>query len=152
MSNKRTRTVNRANALPPSEPGLAAEQPDEELDAEADEQPTQPVRPQPRATGAQPKGAAQPMSAESLTRSVLFCLGGLILGFALGFFLANKMSVEPRPQSAAARTTQAADRAAPPPDPSQATDQLPPRHPDVGSKNGPIGSEGPHNPHATTAE
>jgi tetratricopeptide (TPR) repeat protein len=152
MANKRTHTTNSSTNLPPVEPGLAAEETDEELDAEADERPAQPVRPRPRVTGAQPKVAAQTASAESLTRNVLFCLGGLILGFSLGFFLANKMSVEPRPQSAAARAPHEADSTAPPLDPSQATDKLPPGHPDIGSMNGPIGSEGANSPAATSAD
>src|SRR5205085_1711195 len=152
MPNKRTRNTTKSTTPSAREPGLETEQEIEEADAEAGERPAQPARPQPRAANVTSTFAAQPMSAESLTRNIIFCLVGLVLGFFLGFFLANKMSVEPRPQSSPARTAQDADGTAPPLDPSQATGQLPPGHPDVGGMNGPIGSESASSPAATSAD
>jgi tetratricopeptide (TPR) repeat protein len=152
MPNKRTRNITKPTAPATREPGLETEEEIEEAEADADEQPAPPTRPQPRATTAQARGAAQPMSAESLTRNVMCCLIGLVVGFGLGFFLANKMIGEQRPQVAAARPAQETDGTAPPLDPSQTNGQLPPGHPDIGSMNGPIGSEGANSPAATSAD
>ena len=152
MPNKRTRNTTKSITPATREPGLEAEREIEDPEAEGDEQPAQPARPQPRATSAQARVAAQPMSAESLTRNVICSLLGLVLGFFLGFFLANKMIGEQRPQVAAPRAAQDADGTAPPLDPSQASGQLPPGHPDVGGLNGPIGSEGANSPAATSAD
>src|ERR1041384_3018821 len=91
MPNKRTRNITKPTAPATREPGLETEEEIEEAEADADEQPAPPTRPQPRATTAQARGAAQPMSAESLTRNVMCCLIGLVVGFGLGFFLPNKM-------------------------------------------------------------
>src|SRR5205085_4683084 len=151
MANKRTRNTTKATTPPPREPGLEAEQEFEDAEPEGDEQPAQPARPQPRAASAQAKVAARPVSAESLTRNVMCCLVGLVLGFALGFFLANKLIAAQRPQSQPPRTAQEPDGAAPPLDPAQASGQLPPGHPDVGSMSGPIGSDGANSAAATSA-
>ncbi len=59
-----------------------------------------------------------------------------MLGFVLGFFLANKMSVAPRPQVATAGPAEGTDGVAPPLDPAQTTGELPPGHPNVGGANG----------------
>ena len=68
------------------------------------------------------------------TRNLLFCLGGLLLGFGLGFFLANHLGVG----SPAASTVSASDqvssinvKTAPPLDPSRDAGPLPPGHPDI---------------------
>ncbi|MCA1642510.1 MAG: tetratricopeptide repeat protein [Acidobacteria bacterium] len=68
------------------------------------------------------------------TRNFLFCLGGLVLGFGVGFLLANRLGVG----STAAPTVAASDqvssinvKGAPPLDPSEDTGQLPPGHPDI---------------------
>ncbi len=141
MPDKRTNATNEAT-LPTREPGLETEQ------TAATSRPpakTPPVRPQPRGQSAQAKAAAP----ESMSRNLFLCLGGLLLGFALGFFLANKMIVEPRPQTASAGATREANGPAPPLDPTQTTGELPPGHPNV---NGANGADAPGSTAATSAD
>jgi tetratricopeptide (TPR) repeat protein len=144
MSNKRTSTNDQSQALA-TEAGL-----DEEHETEA--QPAsvrakaQPARPTARAA------AAPTAPAESLTRNVLFCLGGLILGFLLGFFFANKLINEPRPV-AATNAARDANGTALPLDPSQqASGQLPPGHPDISGMNGGSGTDNGSSAAASSAD
>ena len=68
------------------------------------------------------------------TRNLLFCLGGLLLGFGVGFLLANQMGVGPNAALSVAASDQVSSinvKGAPPLDPSQDTAQLPPGHPDI---------------------
>ncbi len=68
------------------------------------------------------------------TRNLLYCLGGLLLGFAVGFFVANRMNVAAPTATVAAgaaETSSITVKSAPPLDPSQQAGQLPPGHPDI---------------------
>jgi tetratricopeptide (TPR) repeat protein len=76
------------------------------------------------------------------TRNLLFCLGGLLLGFGVGFLLANRVGVGPTVASSVAASDQVSSinvKSAPPLDPTQDAGQLPPGHPDI---NG-VASDGP---------
>ena len=66
-----------------------------------------------------------------MTRNILFCAGGVVLGFIIGFFVANTMGVPAPPPAQTAATTDATGPAgtAPPLDPSQT--ELPPNHPSI---------------------
>lgn len=141
MPDKRTDAINEAT-ISPNEPGLEVEQPDMKPRPTAK---TPPARPQPRGQAVQAKASAP----ESLTRNVFLCLGGLLLGFALGFFLANRMLAEQRPQTATADAPREANGAAPPLDPTQTTGELPPGHPSV---NGANGADAPGSTAATSAD
>ncbi|HEY0408409.1 MAG TPA: tetratricopeptide repeat protein [Pyrinomonadaceae bacterium] len=66
-----------------------------------------------------------------MTRNILFCVIGIILGFVLGFFIANAGWVA-RPATGSARS---APDAAGPLDPQQQAGPLPPGHPSVGNAN-----------------
>ena len=85
---------------------------------------------------------------EMTTRNLLFCLGGLLLGFGVGFFLANRLGVAPPPAPAVAASDQVSSinvKSAPPLDPSQDSGGLPPGHPDisgVASDGSPASPEG----------
>lgn len=132
MPNKRKPTVTNQATKLQSEPGLTEEQPAEPPLAE-DVEVSSPPRPRPPARP--PTPVAQ--GAEGMTRNIMFCVIGLVLGFAVGFFLANKMRAESRAQAvAAAGSTQETDGTAPPLDPAQTTGQLPPGHPDIGAADG----------------
>ena len=79
------------------------------------------------------------------TKNLLFCLGGLVLGFAVGFFLANQMHLAAPVASTSDQASSAGVRPAPPLDPSQDTGSLPPGHPDIGgtaSDGSPASAEG----------
>ncbi len=141
MPDKRTNATNEAT-LPARAPGLEAEPTPGAAQSPAK---TPPVRPQPRGQSAPAKAIAP----DSMSRNVFLCLGGLLLGFALGFFLANKMIVESRPQTAAANAPREANGAAPPLDPTQTTGELPPGHPSV---NGANGADAPGSTAATSAD
>jgi tetratricopeptide (TPR) repeat protein len=85
------------------------------------------------------------------TRNLLFCLGGLLLGFGVGFFIANRLGVG----SPAASTVSASDqvssinvKSAPPLDPTQDASQLPPGHPDI---NGVASDGSPASPDGAAA-
>ncbi len=66
----------------------------------------------------------------------MFCVGGLLLGFALGFYLANRMIAEPQLPVAQAGAAREANGSAPPLDPTQTTGELPPGHPTINGANG----------------
>jgi tetratricopeptide (TPR) repeat protein len=89
------------------------------------------------------------------TKNLLYCLGGLLLGFAVGFFIANRLSVAAPAASVSTNEAQASSisvKDAPPLDPTQDTSQLPPGHPDINQ----IASDGspasPNGVAATSAE
>jgi tetratricopeptide (TPR) repeat protein len=70
------------------------------------------------------------------TRNLLFCLGGLLLGFGFGFFLANRLGVGSPVASNVSASDQVSSinvKTAPPLDPSQGAGPLPPGHPDINS-------------------
>jgi TolA-binding protein len=131
MPNKRNPTVAKQSSKLQSEPGLTEEQPAEPALDETEEV-SAPPRPRPPARTLAP--ATQ--GADSMTRNIMCCVIGLVLGFAVGFFLANKLRTAPRAQTVVASTTQEADGTAPPLDPTQTTGQLPPGHPDIGATDG----------------
>ncbi len=79
--------------------------------------------------------ATAPISAPTLTRNLSLCVVGLVLGFAFGFFLANRLSVEPRGAASAVAATTGGPKAAPPLDPTQTDGTLPPNHPQVNGAN-----------------
>ncbi|MFL6229871.1 MAG: tetratricopeptide repeat protein [Pyrinomonadaceae bacterium] len=90
------------------------------------------------------------------TRNLLYCLGGLLLGFLVGFSLANQMNVAAPTvptNSAPNQVSSVSVKNAPPLDPSQDAGQLPPGHPDInnaaagGSQASPDGASA-----ATSAE
>jgi tetratricopeptide (TPR) repeat protein len=73
------------------------------------------------------------------TKNLLYCLGGLLLGFAVGFFIANRLNTAAPASAAAANAGQTSSitvKDAPPLDPSQQAGQLPPGHPDIGQAAG----------------
>jgi tetratricopeptide (TPR) repeat protein len=85
------------------------------------------------------------------TRNLLFCLGGLLLGFGVGFFLANRLGVG----SPVALSVPASDqvssinvKSAPPLDPTQDAGPLPPGHPDI---NGVASDGSPASPEGAAA-
>jgi tetratricopeptide (TPR) repeat protein len=70
-----------------------------------------------------------------MTRNISFCVIGLFLGFALGFFFANARWTE-RPPAGAPRSPTANMNSAPPLNPQQQDGQLPPGHPSVPDAGG----------------
>src|SRR5437588_6921970 len=68
-----------------------------------------------------------------MSKNVLYCALGIILGFFLGFFVVNSIT-RPGAQVASARASSGG--AAVPLKPEQMNGQLPPGHPDVGSAAG----------------
>ena len=135
MSNKRTYNATLSEAATvPQETDFEPEDEAPAADMDAAGEARKPATPQRLAA----RGATQPRAdvrADSLARNLFFCIGGLVLGFALGFFLANKLAVEPRPPEVSG-AAQAADGPAPPLDPTQTTGELPPGHPDIGAAGG----------------
>jgi tetratricopeptide (TPR) repeat protein len=142
MPNKRTTTAPGEAAMLPREPGLADE-------ASSTAAPTAP-KPLPvaRTQAADYPFASNAAGKENLSRNVFFCVLGLILGFAVGFFFANKMIAEPHPQGTAASAARDADGAAPPLDPAQTTGELPPGHPNIGG----AGAQGGDSAAASSAD
>ncbi len=76
-----------------------------------------------------------------MNKNIIFCIGGIVLGFTIGFFVANAGGgavVAPvgQPVAPAEEGTAAAGApgSAPPLDPSQT--EMPPNHPDVGAATG----------------
>jgi tetratricopeptide (TPR) repeat protein len=68
------------------------------------------------------------------TRNLLFCLGGLLLGFGVGFSLANRLGVGSTVATSVAASDQVSSinvKSAPPLDPTQDAATLPPGHPDI---------------------
>ncbi|HLL75180.1 MAG TPA: hypothetical protein VK421_07915, partial [Pyrinomonadaceae bacterium] len=72
------------------------------------------------------------------SRNLLFCLAGLVLGFSVGFVLANQVVpaggrqvAADGPSSPAAQSGPAAPGTAGPIDPTQAGGPLPAGHPDI---------------------
>jgi len=122
----------------PGEPGL-----EDEESAAAPPQPAgkaTTVARSPAHAAARNLAAAHAAGKDDLTRNVLLCVVGLVIGFAVGFFLANKMLAGPRPQGATASAPRGADGVAPPLDPAQTTGELPPGHPQIGGQGGEQGS------------
>src|SRR2546423_11233187 len=64
-----------------------------------------------------------------MQKNVLLCAVGVVLGFAVGFFVANSIT---RPGAQVASARPASDAAAGPLGPEQAGGPLPPGHPDIG--------------------
>lgn len=93
--------------------------------------------------------------ARMSSRNLLFCLAGLVLGFSVGFFLANQIvpagartAVEATEPAASQSPTTAAPGSAGPIDPSQTGGQLPPGHPDISN----VASDGsPADPNGVAA-
>lgn len=69
-----------------------------------------------------------------MARNLSLCIIGIVLGFVLGFFYANKGWVA-RPPAETVRNT-GTTASAPPLDPQEQTGQLPPGHPSVGNNSG----------------
>ncbi|HZG54083.1 MAG TPA: tetratricopeptide repeat protein [Pyrinomonadaceae bacterium] len=68
-----------------------------------------------------------------MSKNILLCIIGLTLGFGGGFFLANKITGNLPPATAAAGAPVEPSGSAPPLDPNQAGAPLPPGHPDINS-------------------
>jgi tetratricopeptide (TPR) repeat protein len=69
-----------------------------------------------------------------MSKNILLCITGLVLGFGVGFFLANKITGNiPTAPAVAANATREPSDVAPPLDPNQAGAPLPPGHPDINS-------------------
>jgi tetratricopeptide (TPR) repeat protein len=86
-------------------------------------------------------------------RNLLYCVGGLALGFAVGFYLANRINL-PAPPAGDAAVAESADgpaaaAAAGPLNPEQSGGPLPPGHPDI-SKTASDGSPADPNGAAAT--
>lgn len=89
------------------------------------------------------------------SRNLLFCLAGLVLGFAVGFALANQIvpaggraAVETNAPAESQPAAAAAPGTAGPIDPSQAGGALPPGHPDISN----VASDGsPADPNGAAA-
>ena len=64
-----------------------------------------------------------------MSRNMIFCAAGALLGFLIGFLIAN--SVSHVPFSVASSRTTPSQGAARPLDPEEANTQLPPNHPDI---------------------
>ncbi len=64
-----------------------------------------------------------------MTRNIIFCAIGALLGFLIGFRIANNVATAP---SAAAPPRATQQGAAGPLDPNQTSGELPPNHPDIG--------------------
>lgn len=84
-----------------------------------------------------------------MSRNILFCSAGVILGFVIGFFVANSLS-RPAPFAPVAAEGVAGDGTARPLDPSQTDGELPPNHPDIGDAAG-KGSPASTSPQAQAA-
>ena len=83
-------------------------------------------------------------------RNLLYCVGGLALGFAVGFYLANQINLPAQPASDAPMAESAdGPTTAGPLDPEQSGDPLPPGHPDI-SKTASDGSPADPNGAAAT--
>ncbi|HEX7996832.1 MAG TPA: tetratricopeptide repeat protein [Pyrinomonadaceae bacterium] len=65
-----------------------------------------------------------------MSRNISFCVVGILVGFMLGFFVANAGLTERQPAETP-RTTTAATTSAPPLNPQQQVGPLPPGHPSV---------------------
>ncbi|MDQ1524686.1 MAG: hypothetical protein QOE47_2610 [Pyrinomonadaceae bacterium] len=70
-----------------------------------------------------------------MNKNILLCVIGLTLGFGAGFFIANKVTggAPAAAPAAVANATSAPPDSAPPLDPAQAGEPLPPGHPDIKS-------------------
>ena len=64
-----------------------------------------------------------------MSKNLIYCVAGVVLGFAVGFFITNAVTKPGAPAAAAARTSP--DGAAGPLRPEQVGGDLPPGHPDV---------------------
>jgi len=87
------------------------------------------------------------------TRHLLYCVGGLALGFAVGFYLANQVNLPARPAAdTAAAAAPAGEGAAGPLDPTQTGGQLPPGHPDISNTASDGSPADPNGAAATNAD
>lgn len=81
-----------------------------------------------------------------MTRNLTFCAAGALLGFLIGFFIANSVSHAPAAVASSKGRTPgggtAAANAARPLDPNETNNELPPNHPDIGSADGSGGAGG----------
>ena len=66
-----------------------------------------------------------------MTKNILFTVGGVLIGFMLGFFVANSFNKAFAPHGNATETT-LRSIPAPPLDPAQTNGKLPPDHPSIG--------------------
>ena len=82
-----------------------------------------------------------------MQKNVLLCAVGVILGFAVGFFVANSIT---RPGAQVASARPSSDAAAGPLGPEQAGGPLPPGHPDIGKAN--EGDDAPASAASTSAD
>lgn len=71
------------------------------------------------------------------SKNLLYCLAGLALGFAVGFFISNQLSAAPLAAASGpaspSQTSTVGVKQAPPLDPTQEAGSLPPGHPDINS-------------------
>ena len=84
-----------------------------------------------------------------MTRNIIFCAAGALLGFFIGFLIANNVSHAP---SAPARTSATQPQgSAPPLDPNAASGELPPNHPDISGADAGSGAPAASSPVAQAA-
>ncbi|MDT4956068.1 MAG: hypothetical protein QOJ02_4206 [Acidobacteriota bacterium] len=69
-----------------------------------------------------------------MRENILYSIAGIVLGFFIGFFIANNLSGSPRP--GASMTNAAPNNPARPLDQTQPGGQLPPGHPDINGADG----------------
>jgi tetratricopeptide (TPR) repeat protein len=90
-----------------------------------------------------------------MSKNILLCIVGLMLGFGAGFFIANKITgsfpAAPVATTANNASSESPD-SAPPLDPNQAGAPLPPGHPDIDSAAAPGANSNPNGIAATNAE
>lgn len=74
-----------------------------------------------------------------MSKNLLLCLAGVVLGFAVGFFVTNSLT---RPAAGGSADARAAQGAAGPLGEEEAGGELPPGHPDIGDAPGASGGRG----------
>src|SRR5689334_6672373 len=74
-----------------------------------------------------------------MSKNVLICALGILLGFVLGFFITNAVTTPGAPSSSSAPTRAAANSQAGPLGPEQMSGELPEGHPRVGDASADAG-------------
>jgi tetratricopeptide (TPR) repeat protein len=89
-----------------------------------------------------------------MSKNVLICAAGIVIGFVLGFFITNAVTTPSAPSSSASARTASSDSQAGPLSPEQVSGDLPPGHPNVGGgddKDAGAGSAASTSPEAQAA-
>jgi tetratricopeptide (TPR) repeat protein len=85
-----------------------------------------------------------------MRENILYAVAGIVLGFFIGFFIANNLSGSPRPPGASA-TDAAPNKQARPLEQTQTGGQLPPGHPNINGADGNQGNAASSSAQAQTA-